>query len=257
MHISWCSIYVAPCKLGLHFSFDDQERIFIGPSQFPWKWSESRSVMSDSLRPLGLYSPWNSLGQNTGVGSLALLQWISPTQELNRGLLHCRRIRYQLSYQGSPLVPLESHITSLSSSFFHSHATLLWVLLYLAELLASINILIRPTLGQNPSLTPYWPENKLAYFSSESMMEPSMSLQKCVSSHPAMPGCICAFGQAHHPLAWGFILLFLTHSNKHTTNTHLCGDSPQDSQAVGVPSLSSYLWSPPIHFEILEKGPLL
>ena len=30
--------------------------------------SESRSVMSDSLQPYGLYSPWNSLGQNTGVG---------------------------------------------------------------------------------------------------------------------------------------------------------------------------------------------
>ena len=30
----------------------------------------SRSVVSDSLRPHGLYSPWNSLGQNTGVGSV-------------------------------------------------------------------------------------------------------------------------------------------------------------------------------------------
>ena len=71
--------------------------------------SEIHSVVSDSLRPHGLYSPWNSLGQNTGVGSLALLQWISPTQELNQGLLHCRRILYQLSYQGSPLVPLLLH----------------------------------------------------------------------------------------------------------------------------------------------------
>ena len=86
----------------------------------------------DSLWPHGLYSPWNSLGQNTGVGSLpnpgllhcrlilyqlshkgkprntgvcnlSLLQWIFPTQELNRGLLHCRWILYQLSYQGSPV----------------------------------------------------------------------------------------------------------------------------------------------------------
>ena len=32
-------------------------------------WSENRSVVSNSLRPHGLYSPWNSLGQNTGVGS--------------------------------------------------------------------------------------------------------------------------------------------------------------------------------------------
>ena len=40
--------------------------------------------------------------KNTGVGSLSLLQWIFPTQELNWGLLHCRQILYQLSYQGSP-----------------------------------------------------------------------------------------------------------------------------------------------------------
>ena len=40
--------------------------------------------------------PWNSPGQNTGVGSLSLLQGIFPTQELNRGLRHCRLILYQL-----------------------------------------------------------------------------------------------------------------------------------------------------------------
>ena len=63
--------------------------------------SESHSVVSDSLRPHALYSPWNSLGQNTGVGSLSLLQGIFPTQGLNPGLPHCRRILYQLSHQGS------------------------------------------------------------------------------------------------------------------------------------------------------------
>ena len=42
--------------------------------------SESPSVVSDSLRPHGLYSPWNSLGQNTGVSTLSLLQGIFPTQ---------------------------------------------------------------------------------------------------------------------------------------------------------------------------------
>ena len=41
---------------------------------FAVKRSESCSVMSDPLRPYGLYSPWNSPGQNTGVGSLSLLQ---------------------------------------------------------------------------------------------------------------------------------------------------------------------------------------
>ena len=40
--------------------------------------------------------------QNTGVGSLSFLQGIFPTQEWNWGLLHCRWILYQLSYQGNP-----------------------------------------------------------------------------------------------------------------------------------------------------------
>ena len=57
--------------------------------------SESCSVVSDSLLPHGLYSLWNSPGQNTGVGSLFLLQGIFPTQRLNPGLPHCRQILYQ------------------------------------------------------------------------------------------------------------------------------------------------------------------
>ena len=40
--------------------------------------------------------------KNTGVGSLTLLQGIFPAQESNWGLLHCRRILYQLSYQRNP-----------------------------------------------------------------------------------------------------------------------------------------------------------
>ena len=58
-------------------------------------------VTSDSFQPHGLYSPWNSPGQNTGVGSLSLLQGIFPTQGSNAGLPHSRRILYQLSHQGS------------------------------------------------------------------------------------------------------------------------------------------------------------
>ena len=57
--------------------------------------------MSDSLQPHGLESPWNSPGQNTGMGSLSLLQGTFLIQELNWDLLHCRRILYQLSYQES------------------------------------------------------------------------------------------------------------------------------------------------------------
>ena len=59
-------------------------------------------VVSDSLQSHGLYSPGNSPGQNTGVGSRSLLQGIFPTQGSNPGLQHCRQILYQLSHKGSP-----------------------------------------------------------------------------------------------------------------------------------------------------------
>ena len=60
---------------------------------------ESYSVMFNSLQPHGLYSPWNSPGQNTGVGSCCLLQGIIPTQGMNTGLLHSRQILYQLIHK--------------------------------------------------------------------------------------------------------------------------------------------------------------
>ena len=58
--------------------------------------------MSDSLQPHGLYSPWTSPDQNTGVGSLSFLQGIFLTKGLNPGFLHWRWILYHLSYQGGP-----------------------------------------------------------------------------------------------------------------------------------------------------------
>ena len=69
--------------------------------------------MSDSLRPHGLHSPWNSPGQNTGVGGLSLLQGIFPTQGSNPGLLHCRQILCHLSHLGS----LSSTCTNTKSLF--------------------------------------------------------------------------------------------------------------------------------------------
>ena len=57
----------------------------------------SPTLQADSLPAESQEKP-----KNTGVGSLSLLQWIFPTQELNQGLLHCRQILYKLSYQGSP-----------------------------------------------------------------------------------------------------------------------------------------------------------
>ena len=84
-----------------------------GSTEYPWKREELRlkddvskscSVTSKSLRPHGLYSPWNFPDQNTGVGSLSLLQGMFPTQGSNPGLPHCRWILYQLSHKGSPMI---------------------------------------------------------------------------------------------------------------------------------------------------------
>ena len=63
--------------------------------------SESVKVKVTHLCPTEL-CPWNTLGQNTGVGCRCLLQGIFPTKGLNPGLLHCRRNLYQLSHKGSP-----------------------------------------------------------------------------------------------------------------------------------------------------------
>ena len=51
-----------------------------------------------------IYNPWNSPGQNTGVGSLSLIQAIFPAQGSNPGLPRCRQILYHLSPQGSPRI---------------------------------------------------------------------------------------------------------------------------------------------------------
>ena len=59
---------------------------------------ESHSVVPDSLRPHGQYRPWNSPGQNTGVGSHSFLQGNFPTQGSNLGLPHCRQILHRLTH---------------------------------------------------------------------------------------------------------------------------------------------------------------
>ena len=58
--------------------------------------------MSPALQADSLQAETQRKPKNIGVGSLSLLQQIFPTQGLNQGLLHCRWILYQLSYQGSP-----------------------------------------------------------------------------------------------------------------------------------------------------------
>ena len=67
-----------------------------GSSQ-PRDWPRSPALQVHSLPAEPQGKP-----KNTGVSILSLLQWIFMTQESNWGLLHCRRILYQLSYWGSP-----------------------------------------------------------------------------------------------------------------------------------------------------------
>ena len=64
------------------------ENLFI----LPWKWKLLGGFQL-FVTP-GLYSPWNSPGQNTGMGSCSLLQEILLTQGSNPDLLHCRWILY-------------------------------------------------------------------------------------------------------------------------------------------------------------------
>ena len=92
------------------YSLHSPECIFLNES-------ESRSVVSDCLWSYGLYSPWNSPGQKTGVGSHSLLQGIFPIQGSNPGLPHCGQILYQLSHQGSPRI-LEWIAIAFSSGSF-------------------------------------------------------------------------------------------------------------------------------------------
>ena len=77
----------------LQISTYTQTRIELTESE-----SESHSVVSNSLQPQELYSPWNSPGQNTGMDSLSLLQGIFSTQGSNPGLPHCRWILYSGKY---------------------------------------------------------------------------------------------------------------------------------------------------------------
>ena len=68
----------------------------------PWV-AKSQTRLSDftftpTLQEDSLPAEPQGKPKNTGVGILSLPQWVFPTQELNQGLLHCRRFLYQLSY---------------------------------------------------------------------------------------------------------------------------------------------------------------
>ena len=88
---------------------------------------ESHSVVANSLQSYRLYHPWNSPGQNTGVGSCSLRQGDLPNPGSEPGLLHCRRILYQLSHQGSNF-----------QSFFNLHVLTDLLILFLVACIMKI-----------------------------------------------------------------------------------------------------------------------
>ena len=108
---------VYSCLLFLISSASVRSRTFLSFIQFIFSWNVPLVSLIFLKRSLvfpiplfssislwhGVYRPWNSPGQHSGVSSLSLLKGIFPTQESNQGLLHCKRILYQLSYQGIPI----------------------------------------------------------------------------------------------------------------------------------------------------------
>ena len=94
---------------GLSFGFQGVKFLTVQDSALSWSPAsmsskgESHSVLCNSATH-GLYSPWSSPGQNTGVGSHSLLQGIVPSKGSNPSLSHCRKILYHLSHKGSPRI---------------------------------------------------------------------------------------------------------------------------------------------------------
>ena len=78
----------------------DSNRVIKGKKKNKNKKVKVTQLCPTLCDPMGC-SPWNSPGQNTGVGSLSLLQAIIQSQRSNPGLPHCRQFLYQMSHKGS------------------------------------------------------------------------------------------------------------------------------------------------------------
>ena len=92
----WTIAHQAPLSLGFSRQVDCHA-LLQGIFSIQGIKPRSPALQADSLPPEPPGKP-----MNTGVVSLSLLQGIFPTQESNQGLVHCRQIPYQLSYQWKP-----------------------------------------------------------------------------------------------------------------------------------------------------------
>ena len=110
-----------------------------------WKWKSLKSCLT-LCNPMDCL--WNSPGQNTGEGSLSLLQGIFLTQESNQCLLQCRWILYHLSYEGSPCFMCDIILLSLGITLLGKVNSLIhpWMLFWFSLWLA----------GSCKSVYPIW-----------------------------------------------------------------------------------------------------
>ena len=159
--------------------------------------------MSESLQPHGLYSPQNPPGQNTGVGSLSLLQGIFPTQGLNPGLPHGTQILYQLCHKGRPRIlelvaytfcrssqtRNQTRVSYIAGGFFFNYLFFYWRIIALQNFVVFCQ-------------TSTWISNRYIYIPflfknflpSASPTQPSSLIQSpCLSflSHTANPRWLC------------------------------------------------------------------
>ena len=108
---AWVFIWLVPCPWA-RSSFKQRPRFYPERACVPSTHIPkpvllfSHQVVSDSLQPqelkhARLLCPWDSPGNNTGVGCHFFLQRIFLTQESNLGLLYWRQILYWLNYEDS------------------------------------------------------------------------------------------------------------------------------------------------------------
>ena len=94
----------SPAGSSLHGVFQARILKWVAISSYRGSsWPRDQTCVSCVFYIAGGFSTTESLGKpkDTGVGSLSLPQGIFQTQESNQGLLHCRWILYELSYQGN------------------------------------------------------------------------------------------------------------------------------------------------------------
>ena len=149
---------------------------------------ESHSAESSSLQPHGLYNPWNSLGQNTGVGRLSLLQGIFPGTD--PGLPHCRQILYQMSHNRLKILAILLHLVSKS-------AFLLPKIIHLLTLCSSSN---KPH-SLSSDLVSYFMEKREKQSGKKCLIFPSPSRANSLDPYSI---CLCSFFKASMVISGGY-----------------------------------------------------